>query len=342
MEVERHLAALAVQIGKRRRRIGEEVAVPSIARPAPHLAELVPPVGAVHDVPGLVPLHVDDEHVDGIPDGLHLVDERAHFFVGIEPVAAPPVAERPARRQRDPPRDLDVVSEAALVVVAVGEDREVAVCAGRTLRALDDPLPPVACRLLEERRLRVVHDRHAATRKEALLHLRKDVVKSRLAVEGSHRAQKVLPVFGERRDAVHDKICFIERAARPLKRHAAGLDHEPAAALLPGEVHRRHLAVGEGKRGAVFEHAVGAPFATHHSVGERREARASGDDARAGAVRLCGDGRRSGETAREHRARCRKTTFKFHCTSPFVVTGCLIYEVKCGAGSLFLEGKAPS
>ena len=98
MEIERRLATVVVQILERRLVVGEQALVPGVARPAPVLSKLVLQVGTVADAPRVMPLHVDDEDVDGDVDGLHLVDQLPDLRVRVEPVAAPPVAERPAGR----------------------------------------------------------------------------------------------------------------------------------------------------------------------------------------------------------------------------------------------------
>ena len=64
MEVEGGLEIHAVQCGEESGRVGEEVAVPCVARPSTALAELVASEALGHGLPCLVPVHVHNHHVD--------------------------------------------------------------------------------------------------------------------------------------------------------------------------------------------------------------------------------------------------------------------------------------
>ena len=159
VEVHGGLHALLVKVGEELLVVGEESFVPVPSRPAA--------AGLFADG---VPVHVDDEHVEGQVKALEAGDEVAEVLVGVAPVAAPPVAEGVAGRQGNLSGKLREAAERTLVVVTVGHEVPV-LCAFGTL-SFGDPVP-VLC-AVEEIALGVVDERPAVCGKEAVLegHLR--------------------------------------------------------------------------------------------------------------------------------------------------------------------------
>ena len=274
MHVERSLESFVVQEFEHPRRIGEIAAVPRVAAPAPHLsAQRLLEVGTVPYVPVLVPVHLDYAHVHRDADGIHLAHDLAVVGFAVVPEPAPPVAERPARRQRYAPGYLHVVAEASLVVVPVGKHGDVAVRALFALRTLLHPFLPVIAALDEKRSRRVVHNRHAATGKDSLLHARQQILDAGSLVDRAHRAEKILLVFRQRGHAVHCKVLSRERAARPLQTHLVRRNYRALAVARKRMTDRRQDARGESQAGTILERTVRAPFAAHHAVGQEGEPR---------------------------------------------------------------------
>ena len=141
----------------------------------------------------------------------------------------------------------------------------------------------MAVRLHKERRLRVVHHRHAAPGEEPALelHVGQDGGERALAVQRPLRPEKVFLVLRQDGDAVDDEIRLVERPARPFERQARRLETNAAVRPpRPVERHLRHLAIDERQRRPVFERPIRAPLAAHHAVGERRETRVAQGDGR--------------------------------------------------------------
>ena len=153
------LHALLVKEGEELLVVGEEPFVPVPSCPAA--------AGLFADG---VPVHVDDEHVEGEVKALESGDEVAQVLVGVAPVAAPPVAEGVAGRQGHFSGKLREAAQGALVVVTVGHEVPV-LCAFGTV-AFGDPVP-VLCSV-EEIASGVVDERPAVGGKQSVLegHLR--------------------------------------------------------------------------------------------------------------------------------------------------------------------------
>ena len=88
MQVHRGLHALLVEILEESLVVGEESFVPVPACPASTSLRT-----------DGVPVHIDDEHVEGQVELLEIADKVAEILIAVTPVAAPPVAEGVARRQ---------------------------------------------------------------------------------------------------------------------------------------------------------------------------------------------------------------------------------------------------
>ena len=122
------LYALFVEEGQELLIVGEEPFVPVPACPA----------AACLFADGM-PVHVDDEHVEGQVKALEAGDKVAQVLVGVAPVAAPPVAEGVSRRQGHLACELREALQRALVVVAVCH--EVPVLSAFGTLAFGDPVP---------------------------------------------------------------------------------------------------------------------------------------------------------------------------------------------------------
>ncbi len=117
MQVERGFEAAFVQGGNETGRVGEEVAVPGVARPA---------TGGIAGV-GEVPIHVDNAHGKRHIVGLELVHQAEQFVGGIGPITAPPVAQRPARNHRRGASHLRKLLQTGVNILPVAKKIEVEV-----------------------------------------------------------------------------------------------------------------------------------------------------------------------------------------------------------------------
>ena len=110
MQIECHVEIVAFHPFQEFCVVGEESFVPCVSAPC-SLAGF-----------GVMPVHVDYEHVEGESVVLHVVHEAAQFVVAVRPVARPPVAEGVAWWQRHLASKRGVVLQGFLVVVSVGEE----------------------------------------------------------------------------------------------------------------------------------------------------------------------------------------------------------------------------
>ena len=109
VKVQRRPQPLLVQPGDEARRIGEEIGIPGVARP---------PADALAHVDQM-PVHVDDADRQRHVVVAELGHQRPQVSVAVGPVAAPPVAQRPARQQRRAAGESGVVAQGGAVVGAV-------------------------------------------------------------------------------------------------------------------------------------------------------------------------------------------------------------------------------
>jgi len=154
VQVERGAQALPMQPGDEACRVGEQIAVPGVARPA-HRA-----------VAGLrrVPVHVHDADRERELARAEFRHQPLEFGLVVDPEAAPPVAQEIARDQRRRPGDLLEFLQTAHVIVAVAEEVEVEVV-GRSSGG--DPAV-----LIEDQRARVVDHGIAVARQQPRLQVR--------------------------------------------------------------------------------------------------------------------------------------------------------------------------
>ena len=212
VQVHRRVQPLLVDPAEERVGIREVGAVPGVAGPAQPLPRLVLGLALPAQLEGVVPVHVDDQHVQRHVVAVEVLDQLLLLRVGVRPVARPPGAEGEARRHRDLPGHAREVRERAAVVVAVAEEVPVLPL---PRCALHHPRPRAR---VEQRALRVVHQRPAVAREQALLERHR----AARAVERAGRASQVRRI---RRPGPPR-----HRGVRVLERDAQVLRSEPAAA----------------------------------------------------------------------------------------------------------------
>ncbi len=273
VEVEGGFEAFVVEFGEEVFGVGKEGLVPGVAAPALVVA------GGIADAEvaakGLVPVHVDDEDVEGDVVVMEAGDEVAQFLVAVGPVARPPGAEGVAGRQGDAPGDTDVVAQGCLVVVTVAEEVEVlAVACG----ALQGPGlgERVAVQWVEvrgvEKRAVVVEDDPAVTRDESLADGFPEVFAAACAIEGAGGAAEIagggcagMPGHGAASEVEGDgKIRGSEAGCGGVvlvdEMEPAGVEGEDVAGEALGEVRDRQATVQDDEGGMIFILAVGCPF----------------------------------------------------------------------------------
>ncbi len=246
MQVQTGLEIVGVELGEELIGIGEQQIVPAIAGPAFGV------IARVHDAEfhaeGGMPVHVDDEDVEGDVVLVEAADDLLDLLVGVCPVARPPGAEGEARRQRDAAGYFDVVAQRALVIVRVAEEVPIlAVARG----AFDDPgpravltLPEAEVGRVEKGARRIVDYGPPRPRDQALFHRLLGLIAG-CTVERARGAHQVLVVD-----------------------HAGPPDREPVAHVqIDGQVFRREAAVlfglvtgvrcvDQGERGGAYRELV--------------------------------------------------------------------------------------
>ena len=107
VEIQSHLQPLILQVVHKLAWVRKNALVPGPS--CPSSASFV----------GVVPVHIDNEHVKRNVVCVELVNQCPHFLVGICPVAAPPVSESESWRERHLAGKYSEVLKSRLVVVAV-------------------------------------------------------------------------------------------------------------------------------------------------------------------------------------------------------------------------------
>ena len=320
MEVERHLQLFVLGPLEEVRGRGEQLLLPRVARPADALTVFVLRRIALAQAPCLVPVHIDDQHVDRHVHRLEFVHQIDEFVVRILPVAAPPVAQRIFRRHRRAAGDERVVGQ--FVVVSVGEEVEVLTVAFGTRF---DPLFPFGTVGRQHMTLRIVDQGPARAGEDALLH-RLLEFRTVGAVERAGRAQQVLRIFHA---GSPDHLLAVEReygfqvfvaelaVLKIRKRQRRGRDREFRFAFADLEFGNRSLAIDERQRRTVFELSVGTPLHTDQLRCEHRKPGVSRSyDGFGVGLRVVCDCRR--QRAGE---RCQEGKKSFHLNLISLVTG---------------------
>ena len=288
VQVQRGLQLHRVDLVEHAFRIGDQVAVPGVAGPADALVEFVAAQAARGALPGIMPVHVDDHHVDGQLAAAEFPGQADEFIVGVGPEAAPPVAEHEFGRERHFAGHFREIGQCGLVIVSVGEQVKILHAFFRSGRY---PFAPVAVVFDEDVAGAFIHHGPAVTREDAGLHRVAvvDVFRTGAAVEGAGRAEQVaggveagMPGDGL---AVHLERGFQvvgrESVVAPVGQgHGRGLDRQAVPPLLDGEAGNRQVPVDDGQGGAVLELAGRRPFHPDEAVGQDGEAGIARDDLR--------------------------------------------------------------
>ena len=263
---------------------GEQGLVPGVAGPA----------GGVVAGFGEVPVHVQDADREGQLVGLEIPDQVGQLILAVGPVAAPPVAQRPARDHGHPAADPAVIAQAGRVIVPVAEEIEVR----PGVRARLEPAVVV-----EEQGARIVDHGPARARHQA--RLEGDVAVG--IIQGTGRAAQIGRVLRagvpHRAAGLEGDRQVVRREARPgagvvAQVQGLGFDFQAVIRLAGGEGRDGLPAEPEGLAGAIREVAVGLGFQADQTVRQDREAclAAFHDGVRAGGWRerqleVCGNDR---------------------------------------------------
>ena len=240
VEIERRLQTRVVEPVDEPLGVGEQFAVPGPARPA-----VV--VGVADDVP----VHIDDTDRQREPllaEGRHDV---LQFLLGVVPVAAPPVAQRPPGYHRHVAGDLGVGPECAQVVVAEAEEVDVLV----VLVAVPGGDPPV---VVEDEAVGVLEHGPAVPGEQAVLEIG-------LAVDAVQRPGRPAEVVGivavavglvEPRQGDRQRLGSEPPADVVAQVEVFGVDLQAAVDPRHLEVRDREIPVPHGLARAVLELAV--------------------------------------------------------------------------------------
>ena len=137
VEVQRGLEILLVTpreevLGRR-----EELLLPGVACPAHTLIILILLRILSTQAPGLVPIHIDDEHIERNIQRAHSLDQVAQLIVRILPIATPPISEYILRRERNIARYTGVVLQRLGIFVSVGKEVQIeSIALGTTLNPI--------------------------------------------------------------------------------------------------------------------------------------------------------------------------------------------------------------
>jgi len=141
MEIQGGAQTFAMQEAEKPIRVGKERPVPGVTCPAAAL------VAGLRDVP----VHVDDTDRQRYPVRFEVFDQGSQLGFRVGPVAAPPVAQRPARDQRRRAGDEGVIAQAGGVIMPVAEEVQI-------LRPGRRPPRFQPAILVEDKRPRIVDD----------------------------------------------------------------------------------------------------------------------------------------------------------------------------------------
>ena len=270
MHVERDAQPAAVELGEEALGVGEQLALPAVAGPAGAVA-----VGHRRDP---VPVHVQHRDRERQLLLLEAVQQLAVGVGAVGVVAAPPVAERPARQHRRAAGDGVERAQRVGVVVAVGEDVEV----GAAAVARADPAV-----VGEHERARVVEGGDPEARDDPGVErdAAVDVVERPRRAAQVERRLAVAPdgvVVADVALRLHAQPRGRERPAVVGEPQPLGDDLERPLAVDDLEVGDGQVAVDGERRGAVLEAAVVGPLDPHEARGEHGDAPALALDDRGG------------------------------------------------------------
>ena len=166
MQVQRGFKPKIMKILQAVFRVREKFLLPGVASPTDPLAKLVLRCLVPPKRPGLVPIHIQNHHIDRDVQRADLLSKPHELEVRILPETAPPVAKGIFRRHRDASSDLGEVGDGSLVVVTVGEQVKVLTISRVTF---GNPIFPIGIDRHKDLSVRLIHDGPAVPRDDSLV-----------------------------------------------------------------------------------------------------------------------------------------------------------------------------
>ena len=289
VQVEGGLEMMAVEFLEGAFGLGEEFLLPGVSSPAQALPGLVlAPFGLAYAVErnlllpvGIVPVHVDDEHVGGDVIGVEVLRQVHQFGIGVQPIAAPPVSQGVFGREGDAAGDLHEVAKGLCVLVAVCEDVPVDTLA---FGALFHPVFPVGIHRHQQVAVGFIYQSPSVAGDDSGVEgvlgqpaLRVVDVDSVVSVEGAAGAEQVAGGIVPGLPAIlvegYLQVAGVELGVALVgEDELAGIDSQRPPALPDFELRNGEFAVHYTEGGVVFEFAVCSPFHTDQLRGKHREA----------------------------------------------------------------------
>ena len=196
MKIKRVSDTSAMKLTEEILRIREEFLLPCPACPADSLVELIPAglstlnswrslTEEVH--PCLMPVHIDDHHINRNVECLEMICKIKEFIVGVLPITAPPISESILWRKRNPTCNLCKICQGSHIVMTIS--KHIKVLSVLVIAALH-PIFPVAVYRNEEMTLTLIHYSPSVTRKNTLV-IRLQSLLSITFIQGSCCTEKV-------------------------------------------------------------------------------------------------------------------------------------------------------
>ena len=236
-----------------------------------------------------MPIHVDHHHIDRNPGPIEAVDQLFDFTVAVSPVAAVPVAEGKAGRNRLGTEHLRRIMQRIGIGVSISEQIEIL------------PFPrfarrhpfAVAVDPFDRHVAAVVDDAPAGTRKKSLAELQlltpllrgtpvEDLLVAVTAIQRPAGAEQIAVIgrIGSPDDlfSVEFKrdVQVFRRELLPVRqqfnRHRIGRDDLLPVAAGGFELHPPEITVEHRKGFAVLKLSVRTPFEPDHSIGQQGDA----------------------------------------------------------------------
>ena len=257
VQVQRHPHAPAVQFRKQGGRIGEQLPVPGIARPA----------GAVGHI-GQVPVHVDHRHGQGDARVTAAIHQLHIAFLGVFMVAAPPVAQGIAGRHGHRAGQAVEVLQAARIVQPVAEEIQVDL--------LVFPGEKVSV-LRQQHGLAVVQHGIALPGNKPVLHGNFPIG----LVQGAGGAAQGAQLLSIAPHAAEGLARALEGNAQPAAAEGPlvvdqvqmlGVDFQAAGGVARDELHGFKVPAARAGGQPVFKQAVGLVFQANQPGGEKGQA----------------------------------------------------------------------
>ena len=294
MQVEGGLESVQMEVFQQVRGVGEEFLFPGISRPPLAMSRRVPVLAlrASSHLPGFVPVHIDNHHVCRNVEVAEMPGKVYKFIIGIQPVAAPPVAQGVFGRKRNLSGNLGEVAHCGDVIVAVSEQIPVYPVSAGTFR---HPIFPVGGSPFEEMPAAFVDERPAVSGSDSLVErifsiltvfLRPYIIET---VKRPGRSEQVSGVvhagvpclFPSRHPELYFQVVPVESACSGIgQSHCVRGDYGPSGIPAYLESGDRQVAVDYAEARPVFEDSVFRPFQTDKPRSENGETGFPGHDLR--------------------------------------------------------------